>query len=140
MYLALYVYAVEQGTRDLVEVAYYLTWSTYTRFGGVVVVSTRTRIHGGYEHEIARIVDCALNPAQCDTTVFQRLAQHFKYGATKLGELVGKEDTIVCQTYLAWLEIATSAYEGDLGDGVVGAAKWTYCDERAVTYTLTVWL
>ena len=106
----------------------------------MVVVSTGARIHGGYEHEVARIVDCPPNSAQCDATILQRLAQHFEYGATKLGELVGKEDTIVCQTYLAWLEIATSAYEGDLRDGVVRAAKRTYCDERAVADSFAVWL
>ena len=66
----------------------------------MITVTTRARIHGGYEHEGARKRDGVFCTGDGDLSVFQGLALGFECGARELGKFVQEEDAIVCQTYL----------------------------------------
>ena len=79
----------------------------------MIIVTTRTRIHGGDEHEGAGKRDGVFCTGDGDLSVFQGLAQGFECGARELGKFVQEEDAIVCQTYLPRLTRSAASDEGD---------------------------
>ena len=65
--------AVEQRSADLVHVALYLVGCAHAGVGGVTVISAGTRIHGGDEHERARIFDGVFGATDGDLAVLEGL-------------------------------------------------------------------
>ena len=88
--------AVEQGTRDFVHVALYLSWGADTVVGWIAIIAAGTRVHACHKHERTRIVDGVFGAADVDVPVFQRLAQHLEGRLVELGQLVAEEHAIVC--------------------------------------------
>ena len=76
--LALYVDAVKKRTANLIHVFLYLSWSAYTAMRWVAIISTRTRVHRGYELEVAGIFYTIFSPAYSDNSVFKRLTKYFE--------------------------------------------------------------
>ena len=131
--LALNVDAVEEGTRDLVHIALYLTGRADTLVVGVAIVTTRAGIHGGHEHERGGIGDIIFGAGDVDGAVLERLTQDLQHGAWKLGQLVTEEDTIVGQADFARLGILSATYECHRRDRVMGGAEGTLGNERTGT-------
>ena len=110
LYLTLDVDAVEQGTRDFVHVALYLSWGADTVVGWIAIIAAGTRVHACHKHERTRIVDGVFGAADVDVPVFQRLAQHLEGRLVELGQLVAEEHAIVCQRDFARLRSCSSTY------------------------------
>lgn len=132
----LFIDAVEQRTADAAEILGYLPWAADTVVGGVAVISAGTGVHRGDKLEIAGIFDAVFGTADGDAVVLERLAQHLEGMLVELGQLVGKEHTIVGQAYLAGHGVGAAAHECHLGDGVVRTAEGALGDERRVAAQL----
>ena len=53
---------------------------------------------------------------------FQRFPQYFHYFAGELGQLIQKQDAVVCQGNLTGFGVAATAGQGGPGGGVVGGS------------------
>ena len=89
-----------EWSADFVHVALNLLRHALALMSRMIIVTTRTRIHGGDEHEGARKRDGVFCTGDGDLSVFQGLAQGFECRARELGKFVKEENAIVCQTYL----------------------------------------
>ena len=78
-YLHLQVDAVEQRSRNAVEILLHGSGGAGALFGGMVVVATRAGVHAGYEHEAGGIVDGVFRPCHGDMAVFERLTHHLEH-------------------------------------------------------------
>jgi hypothetical protein len=66
----------------------YLSWGADTIVGDVSVITTRTGVHGGDEHEGTRILHIVFGAANGNLSVFQRLTKYFKHGSTQFRNLI----------------------------------------------------
>ena len=69
--------------------------------------------------------------------VFERLTQHFERLLVEFGQLVGEQDTVMCQRYLARLRIDAATYECHFRYGVMGRAERALRDERCAAFQLS---
>ena len=68
-YLYLNINSIEKGPAYLVEVLVDLSRRALAVLGRMIIVAAGARIHGGDEHEIARIFDAVLGACDGDITV-----------------------------------------------------------------------
>ena len=84
-YLYVHIYSVEQRSRDTAQIALHHRRSAYALLVGVVVVSTRTRVHRGNKHKACRIFGSKPCPRDRYLTVFEGLTHHLEHGSLKFG-------------------------------------------------------
>ena len=102
----------------------------------MIIIATRTGVHGCHKHEIAGIVHSTLYTADGDMAVFQWLAQDLQSLALEFRQLVGKQNSIMRQGNLAGLRIGSATYEGRLADGMVRTAERPCCNERTMAHAI----
>ena len=107
----------------------YLAGIANARLGGVRIVSARTRIHGSNQHEACRIIEAVSGTGYGYMPVFQGLAKNLQDTATEFGKFVKEKQTIMGQTDFSRLGIASTAYHGNLRNGMMRTSKRTGSDE-----------
>ena len=135
--LALYVDAVEQRTGYLAHVTLYLSRCAAAFVRRVVVIAAGAGVHRGDEHERAGELHSVLRARDGYLMVFERLTQHFEGLLVEFGQLVGEQDTVMCQRYLARLRVYSAAYERHFGYGVMWRAERALRDERRAAFQLS---
>ena len=99
----------------------------------MVIVSARTGVHGGYEHEVTGVLYVVLGTRDGYCPVLKWLAEDFECCTWKFWQFVEEEDAIVCEAYLAGHGVGAASDEGDLRDGVVGCTEGALCDEPSAS-------
>ena len=106
------IYTIKQGTAYFVEVFLHHHGRAGTLFLRVIEVTAGAGIHRSYEHKAGREVHTYLGARYGYSALFHRLAHYFERRAFEFGQLIKKEDTIVCQGYFAGLGYAPATYKG----------------------------
>ena len=104
-YLTLNVDTVEQGTGYFVKITNYLTRSTATLFGRMIIIATRTGVHASNKHKGTGIRDAVFSTRDIDNPILQWLAKDFQCTSLKFGQFIAKKHSVMSQTYLAGLRI-----------------------------------
>ena len=65
--------------------------------------------------------------------VFERLTQHFERLLVELGQLIGKQNSVVSQGYFARLRINSSAYKRHLTNSMVWRSERTLRNKRCAS-------
>jgi hypothetical protein len=105
--------------------------------GRMIVVTTRTWVHACNQGKAARKGVGVFCPADGDFTVFKGLTKRFKYATRKLGKLVKKKHSVMCQTYLSWHEIRAASNQSDIRNCMMRRSERTLTDERGITMKLS---
>jgi hypothetical protein len=96
-HLNVYVDTVLKGTGQSCSIPPDLMGSTDAFPGAIPIVSARTRIHRGDEHESGGKPERSADPGQRDGAFLQRLPQPIEDRTAKFRRLVEKQHTIVSQ-------------------------------------------
>ena len=97
--------------------------------GRMVVIAAGTRVHGGDQHEIGRIIDAISCSADCNFAVFEGLAHDFQDGALKFRQFVKKKHSIGGQGDFPGMRECSSSDQCNIGNRVMGRAEGTGGDQ-----------
>ena len=92
-------------------------------FLGIAEVSARAGIQGAGEHELCGIGQRDHGPGNRDEAILKRLAQDFQDMLLELGQLVQKENAMVCKRDLARPRVGSAPDQAGVRDGVVRGTK-----------------
>ncbi len=95
------------------------------------MITARTRIHGGCEHEIRRVTQRNGRARDCHNAVFHRLAQDFQDILPEFRQLIEEKNAIVSQTYFAGSRNSSASDEPGIRDRVMGTPKRPTGNQRA---------
>ena len=125
----MYIYPVKQRSAYPAHIFRYLAFLAGT-FLRIAMIAAGTRVHACNEHKACGIGHCAAYARDRYLRILQRLAQFFKHGACKLGQLVKKKYAVVRQADLSGLRHAAAADHGHIRYSVVRRAERALCYKR----------
>jgi len=92
-----HVDAVQQRPGELALIFVAAQLRVVTAFRRLVGVAAGARVQCGNQLKIGRVRDLLSGPGKRDLAAFQRFPQYFQYFAGELGQLIQKQDAVVCQ-------------------------------------------
>ena len=130
------VYSVKKRTADLVQVLHDLSGRAAAMLVRMIVVTARTWVHAGDEHERARICDGVLRSRDIYDAILEGLSQNFEHRTLKFRQFIAKKDPIMGQTDFPRLRIRAASHKCHLRDGVVGRTEGTLGNEGTIAFQL----
>src|SRR3990172_712988 len=100
-YFNMNVYAIKERPGDLSHIFLDLCSRTRTLLRRISVMPAWTGVHGAHQHEIRGVVHRHFRPTDSHSPVLKRLTHNFEDIASKLGQLIEEENSMVRKRDLA---------------------------------------